>query len=426
MNTSLTNKLNIFRQFHQKGFFHLLSANILIQIVAFASQLFVAGILLPDDIGRIKIIQTYLSVFSIIAGMGFNTSVLKLCSENSSPEIKKRLLESSLLFTIISSVSLYFIVIILNLFGIFSSDKLIKYLIPMGLFPMISNSVFMVFISYFQAIKDIKLISKLTASNKFISIIGIIMLTYWFGIKGFYLAYNVSFLLMLVVCFKIYRGSHNIGIFQTKNFSGLPAIWRYAKPSILANLFSEMSAYVDIILLSFFIKDMQQIGYYSFALTITVILRLFPGTVQQIASPYFSSLANQKADFIQAFERYNRLLYIGVTLSLVVVLIITPFFTHWIFKGKYDQSMIYFPWLAIGWSLRQLAQLQSAATFGLGKIHYNAYVCLYSLLFNIASITVAIILFGLKGAAYASVLNGVVFALSSGYFYKRARNEVFS
>ena len=426
MNASSTNKLNIFRQFHRKGFFHLLSANILIQIVAFASQLFVAGILLPDDIGRIKIIQTYLSVFSIIAGMGFNTSVLKLCSENSTPETKKCLLESSLLFTIISSVSLYFIIIILNLFGVFSSDNLIKHFIPIGLFPMISNSVFMVFIAYFQAIKDMKLISKLTASNKFISIIGIIMLTYWFGIKGFYMAYNVSFLLMLVVCFKIYSRSQDVRIFKTRNFSGFSTVWKYAKSSILANLFSEMSAYIDILLIGFFIKDMQQVGYYSFALTITVILRLFPGTVQQMASPYFSSLSDQKENFSREFKKYNKLLSVAVIVSLGIVLILMPHCIQWVFNGKYDQSMIYFPWLAIGWSLRQLAQLQSAATFGLGKIHYNAYVCLYSLLFNIASITVAIILFGLNGAAYASVLNGVVFALSSGYFYKRARNEIFS
>jgi O-antigen/teichoic acid export membrane protein len=72
-----------------KGFFHLLSANVLIQLVAFASQLFVAGILSPEDVGRIKIITTFLSVFSIIGGMGLNASTLKLCSENRS-EAKQR------------------------------------------------------------------------------------------------------------------------------------------------------------------------------------------------------------------------------------------------------------------------------------------------------------------------------------------------
>ncbi len=166
MNAFIANKLNILRYFHQKGFFHLLSANVLIQLVAFASQLFVAGILAPADMGRIKIIQTYLSVFSIIAGMGFNTSVLKLCSENRTLSDKKSLFQSALFFTITSTIILYLLVLGLNFLNIFSTDKIIKWLIPIGLFPIISNSIFMVFISYFQATKKIKLISNLTISNK--------------------------------------------------------------------------------------------------------------------------------------------------------------------------------------------------------------------------------------------------------------------
>ena len=424
MNNFYKNNLNIFRNFHRKGFFHLLSANILIQFVAFGSQLFVANILTPDDLGRIKIIQTYLSIFSIIAGMGFNTSVLKLCSENRTLKDKKKIFESGLFFTIISTISLYFLILLLNYFNIFSTDKIIKWLIPLGLFPIISNSVFMVFVSYFQGFKKIKLISNLTILNKIISIIGILILTYWYGIKGYYLAYNLSFILMLFVIFNVYNLALNVKNLCVKNLSQFSVLWKFAKTSMLANLLSELSAYVDIIMVSFFIKDMEQIGYYSFALTITVVLRLFPSTVQQIASPYFSSLSNQKNVFIHAFKRYNRLLYFIVIASLGIILLIMPFLIHWIFDGKYDQSLLYFPLLAIGWSLRQLTQLQSGAIFGLGKIHYNAYVSLISLLFNIISISILLHFFGLIGAAYASILNGLVFTVCSKYFYKKASYEM--
>lgn len=424
MNTFIANKLNSLRYFHQKGFFHLLSANVLIQLVAFTSQLFVAGILAPADMGRIKIIQTYLSVFSIVAGMGFNTSVLKLCSENRTLSDKKSLFQSALFFTITSTIVFYIAILGLNFLNIFSTDRIIKWLIPLGLFPIISNSIFMVFISYFQATKKIKLISNLTILNKLISIIGIVLLSYYAGIKGYYVAYNVSFILMLVVSFRLYGSVFSMEIFSTKNLSHFSIHWKYAKNSMFANLLSEMSAYVDIILINYFIKDMPQIGYYSFALTITVILRLFPSTVQQIASPYFSSLANQKNDFINTFNKYNKLLYIVVTLSLIAVLITMPFIIHWIFKGKYDQSMLYFPMLAIGWSLRQLTQLQSGAIFGLGKIQYNAYVSLISLIFSIVVISIFIYIFGLIGAAYASIINGLVFTLCSRYFYRKAQAEM--
>ena len=414
----------IFQNIRQKGFFHLLSANLLIQVVSFASQLFVAGILSPDDIGRIKIIQTYLSIFSIVAGMGFNSSTLKLCSENRTTEEKNSLFESALFFTIFSTVSLYLIILILNIFDIFSSDKLIQWLIPLGLFPIISNSVFIVFVSYFQATNRIKLISNLTISNKLISIVAIVLLTYCIGIKGYYVAYNLSFILMLFVCFRVYGSIKKFNIFSFKNLSHFSIHWNYAKTSMFGYLLSEISAYVDILLLNFFVNDMHLIGYYSFALTITVVMKIIPYTVQQITIPYFSSLAQQKNEFLIAFKRYNKILYLIIAITLFAVLLFVPFLLHMIFEGKYDPSMQYFPFLAIGWSLRLLAQLQYGAIFGLGKINYNVYTSLISLLFNILIISVSLYLFGIMGAAYSSVLGGLVYILCSRYFFRKAISEI--
>jgi O-antigen/teichoic acid export membrane protein len=193
---------------------------------------------------------------------------------------------------------------------------------------------------------------------------------------------------------------------------------------MVAYFLSEISAYVDILLISFFIPDMKQIGYYSFALTITVVLKIIPGTVQQITIPYFSALAGQKDEFRLVFKRYNKLLYIIIAVSLMAVLLFVPGLLHIIFSDKYDMSLKYFPFLAIGWSLRQLSQLQNGAIFGLGKIHYNVYTSLITLIFNIIVISLSIYFFGLMGAAYATVLGGLVFVLCSRYFYKKAQLEM--
>ena len=418
------NLKKILQNFRQKGFFHLLSANMLIQVVAFAAQLFVAGILSPDDIGRIKIIQTYLSIFSIVAGMGFSASTLKLCSENRSKEEQTSLFRSAFFFTLIATICLYIIILILNAFSVFTSDKLIQWLIPLGLFPVISNSLFMVFVSYFQATKKIKLISNLTISNKLIAISAIIILSYFWGIKGYYLAYNISFILMLIVCFQLFRSTITKNFYQPLNKSQFSVHWNYAKPSMLANFLSESSAYMDILLLSFFIKDMREIGFYSFALTLTVALRILPSTVQQISIPYLSSLTYEKDNFLIAFKRYNKLLYGVVGATLIIALICIPFLIHWIFNGKYDESMPYFILLAVGWSIRQLTQLQSAAIFSLGKINFSVYISLISLAFNIVVYSIALNFFGLLGAAYTSILSGILMLLVSRYFNRKAQREM--
>jgi O-antigen/teichoic acid export membrane protein len=419
------NKLiNIVQNIRQKGFFHLLSANVLIQVVGFGSQLFVAGILAPDDMGRIKIIQTYLSILSIVAGMGFNSSVLKLCSENRTKEEQSALFRSALFFTLISTVGLYLVILLLNVFNVFSSDKLIQWLIPLGLFPIISNSLFMVFISYFQAILKIKLLSNLTIFNKIISIVAIIIMSYFGGIKGYYIAYNMSFILMLFVCVRSLRSVLTRESFKTSTISQFSIHWHYAKSSMVANLLSSLAAYIDILLLRYFITDMQQIGFYSFALTLIVALQLFPSTVQQITTPYFSSLADKKTEFIIAFKRYNTILYGVVGFTLVAAWLLGPIIIHWFFSGKYDASMPYFMVLALGWSIRQLTQLQSGAIFGLGKIQYSVYTSIISLTFNAIAYSVALHFYGLIGAAYASILCGAVILFTSRYFFNKAQKEI--
>lgn len=424
MKAIIDNKLDIIRNIQQKGFFHLLSANMLIQIVAFSSQLFVAGILAPEDMGRIKIIQTLLTVFSIIASMGFSASTLKLCSENRSIEEQSAIFWSAFLFTIISTVSAYLIILILNYFRVFTSDKLIQWLIPLGLFPIVSNSLFMVFISYFQANKKIKLLSNLTVSNKLLSIIAIVLLTYWFGITGYYVAYNLSIILVLIVCFKLTVEVFSINVFSYKNTSQFKTHWQYAKSSMVGNLLSVIAAYMDILLLGFFVNDMHNVGLYSFALTLIVVLGLFPSTVQQIAIPYFSALAHQKNEFLIAFKRYNKILYSAVGFSLIASWLVAPIAVKWIFGGKYDDSMPFFYLVSIGWSFRQLTQLQSGALFGLGKLHYSVYISLISLIFNTLAFSLSLYFFGIMGAAYATIPCGLFTLIVSIYFFRKAKKEM--
>ena len=251
MNQLTTKIKNSFHTYSDKGFFHLLSANVFIQIVAFASQLFVAGILSPEDIGRIKVLQTFLSVFSIIAGMGINISTLKVCSENRSDSEIKRLFNSAIVFTLISTISIYLLVLILNHFDVFSSEALTKWLIPIALFPLISNSIYMVFISYFQAVKKIKIMSRITMTNKIISVAAIVLLAYLLGIKGYYYAYNLSFIIMAFVSYRIIKKDIQFS-FSLKNLKqDFKIHLEYAQPAFFANLLSELSAYIDIFIINY-------------------------------------------------------------------------------------------------------------------------------------------------------------------------------
>lgn len=414
-----------FRNVNEKGFFNLLSANTLVQIVAFGSQIFVAGILSPDDVGRIKVLQTFFSIFTIIGGMGFNSSTLKLCSERVDESEKRRIFKSGFFFTILSTGITYVVVLIINSADVMTSDKLVRQLVPLALFPLVSNSLFSVFVSYFLARKQVKLISRLTVINKLLAVVGIVLLTYFLGIKGYYWAYNLSIIIILAACFRREKSSYSLFSDITDKSSRKELFrlhWKYSRPSFMTTLFADLSAYADILILNFLVKDMFEIGYYGFALTLTVVLRMIPSTVQQITLPYFSEMATRKTEFVNAYKRYSKLLVLIILGTFAVVVLVAVPSLPVLFSGKYGESLKYFIPLSVGWSILMYNQIQSAALFGLGRMDYTAYGQISSLFFNLVVILVGWYFFGLIGVAYSSIV-GAIFKVSIHYvFLKRQIN----
>jgi O-antigen/teichoic acid export membrane protein len=276
----------------------------------------------------------------------------------------------------------------------------------------------MIYIAYFQAIKEIKLFSRLTVYNKLLSIVAMLFATFYWGINGYYISYNLSFIVMIIIALIIIKKTVKLSF--SFNFRKIFSDhWKYAKSSLLSNIISETSAFLDIIIIGFFISDMQEIGYYSFALTMTIALRIFPSTVQQITIPYFSSFKLRKNEFMQIFKRYNRILYFVVFITLIIFLIFIPPLIHWLFNSKYDPSINYLILLSIGWSIRNLNQLQSGAIFGLGMNHYNAITAFTTLIGNIIIYPLALHHWGIIGVAYGSISSGLIIWFTSRYLFNK-------
>jgi O-antigen/teichoic acid export membrane protein len=409
---------------YSKGYFHLLTANALIQLVAFASQLFVAGILSTEDIGRIKIIQTYLTIFTILGSLGFNSSTLKLCSENRSEAEQMSLFKSAFYLTLFSTFALYILLFILNYLQLFSSDKVFISIFPFGMLPIITSSIFLVFTAYFQATNKIQLLSKHTTINKLVSITSIIAFSYWMGIYGYYYALSISSILIILFCFWEFRGIINTKTSIKRIVTDFKTHWTYASKSMVSYIISDLAAYIDIVFVSYFVLDLKEIGFYGFALTLTVIFRLIPGTIQQISIPQFSNIGMDKVAHKTLFDKYNKISILAIFGTLIVALLFIPIFTHYVFSSKYDRSMIYFPYLAIGWTFRVLSIFPNGVIFGVGKIKYNIYISIISLFFNIIILYITLQFFGIMGAAIASIPAGIINYVSSYYFYRKSYSKL--
>src|SRR5574344_424040 len=296
---------SFFKDIHRKGFFHLLSANVAVQIIGFITQLYLGWLLAPEDIGRIKILLTFTTIATTLGGLSFHVSLLKLCSENRNQDEEAALFKKGLTYIITSTVSIYLILLFANLLGWTSSDFEIRRLFPIAMIPLITNSLFNYFTSYFKAKKNFKLFSVLTLLNKSLLLIGIVILTFYFQIMGYWIAQNIAILLILLLCiFLFYKSTKSLN-FNYKIQKPFQQHWNIAKFSLGINITDQISAAGDILLLNFFITDMTEIGYYSFAAIFVLLLQLIPNTAQQITAPYFSEKSLHFDTFMKSYKKYQ-------------------------------------------------------------------------------------------------------------------------
>ena len=404
-------------QIKEKGFFHLLSANYLIQVLMFGSQMFVAWILTPEDIGRIKIMQSYLGVAIIFAGFGFNTSTLKLISEKRPFAEKYALFSVVLKYNYIALLLVYIIILIFSLLNLVSKDMIINHIFPVysiTLFPMTLNTLM---IAYLQGLKKIKEMAKIQTATNFISLFIIIILTYFLYLYGYIIALILGFTTTFVLLLLAIR---NINKKVAKATLAHPfrLHWKYAKFSFLANGLSRISLYMDVFLMNYLISDRTAVGYYGFALTIIVAFRLITGTVQQICTPYFSEKSAIFTEWKKIYKKYNILFQVSSFIITLISIFLLPGIIKFIFQGKYNNSIPFLNMLIICWFVRNLYSIKGIALWGLGKIQLNFYSSLMVFPISIIATYYLLLKFGVMGAAYGNLVSAISSMIITSIMFK--------
>jgi len=414
---------NILTDIYRKGFFHLFSATALIYLIEFGSQMFVAGILIADDFGRIKSLQTFAAVGVIIAGLGFNTSILKLCSEKDmSADEKQTLFASAFKSTLLFSFITLLLSILLSFFKLISSDILTNNLFVYYSLTIPLIALNNLLIAYYQALKEFKKISVLLVIARLLHVLIIVLLTYLFGLNGFVLGIIIGFLMStLLLVFKtsfLKSWKKTMKVHFYKN-------WNLAKFAFSGNIINALSLYLDVFFLNHLVNDPEEFGFYSFALTLIVGLRIVTYTAQQFVTPYYSEYSSNDIQILKAFKKSNRIfgatiLFIGV-LSVVVV----PFVIHLLFDGKYDGSMFYFQVLTLGWGIRSWISLKGPFLLAIGYIRINFKMALIIFIVSIIPYWYLVKTYKIDGALYGQVFVSIIAFIVVNIGFKQILKKVY-
>lgn len=157
-------------------------------------------------------------------------------------------------------------------------------------------------------------------------------------------------------------------------------------------------------MLNYLIKDRASFGYYCLSTIFVLGMNYVTGTVQDIATPYFSEKSNDKKDFLRVLKKYEKwmvLLALGVA---IVAVIIVPPFIKIVYGNNYAPAGIYFRILALKYFFWSCYALFGVAILGLGKMRYNFISVSISVPISLILSYLFISSYGAIGAAIAQAI----------------------
>lgn len=409
----------------KKGFFYLLSANFLTQFLGFGTTILVAKFISLTEIGQIRIIQSYAAIFAILAGFGFNTAVIKYCSENIPQEQRLRILNYAVRCSFITTCGSFLLWCFFVYYDvILPSSHLHSYILIFGLsLPFwVSTNIGM---SFLQATKQVKKMAKIQSLIKLLSFIIIVGSAFWGGLQGFIISTVFAYFIGTIPIFKEIGTS----FFNTKYLipNGIKSMALF---SMLGNSVSLLGQYGDIFILNYCYTDKEQIGYYSLATIFLIGAMQITGTIQSIVTPYFSENSkNKEWIYMQLKKNQLRMAILSIIMAIIIYygcFIFIPFF----YGNDYTMTLPYLKLLMVKYVIYSSYSIIGVCLLGLGLVKSNFIVVCTTTPINWGISYFCLQHYEIIGIAYAQIISSsftfICVIIVAGYSLKRYFAGVFS
>ena len=241
------------------GFLHLLSANFLSQMLGFLSLLVVSKILAAEEVGAIKVIQSYLAIGQTIACIGIPSAVIKYCAEDRESEERQYIFQKGLLISGAASLVMVVLLALLAHLNLISQDEIVVKWLPLYALTIIPNVCFSVGLIYLQAIKSFKRMAKVQSMMKAVAVVFICCATYLSGISG-YVWVNIAATSVSALIVVRYIRIRNM---SGKNYALPSGFFFLSRMSLYASVAMAVGNYVDMIFFDHFFDDRVLFCYFS-------------------------------------------------------------------------------------------------------------------------------------------------------------------
>lgn len=394
-----------------KGQYVFLSL-LIAKICAFASSVLIIRILPQSEFGQISIVASVFAIFVPFNGFGSTQSLLRFGSitENETEKqqlsaylLRKGFLNHLLLSLLFLGTSIFYVQKYQDLFLLF-----ICFAIRLvGIF----------FLAHIQVELRIngknREFAKVGNVVNIASLVLVLILSYFLGVKGYLIAIMVSpFFALYWLNFK------NIPKIKTPFQWTKKEIWNYAFHSAGTNSLSEALAAIDVILLSFFMNE-TAVANYKAAILIPANITFLAATFMQTDFPTIAKNYKNKSYLINYIKNYYKL-FIPICL---IIFLVGSFWSSFILKlffgERYHDNSLIFIFLLAAFCLNMLFRnLYGNLNSAVGKMNFNTIVSVLALLILAGLSFLLVPSHGIVGMAIAVGItlfsSGIILAL---YFH---------
>ena len=103
---------------------------------------------------------------------------------------------------------------------------------------------------------------------------------------------------------------------------------------------------------------------------------------------------------------------------------IIPLFVHYAFGGKYDESIVFFLLISVGWIIKSMNSMKGTALMGMGLFKLNFYSSLAALLISLPITWWIIAHYQITGAPYARIVIGIISYVSTWIIFSSTINKI--
>jgi len=407
----------IIKKLIEKGFFHIIGANVLNKIFQFCNGIVLVRLLSKSEFGSYSYAQNVLNIFLLLNGMGVLYALLQFGSEN--PEKRRVLFKFGLKIGLVFNILLSVLII---LYGIFidtpnRESKIALFL--MSLMPFFIF-IFELIQIYFRTGLQNRSFAKLSNINTLLilvfSMIGAILLGLFGVIIGQYVSYIISIIIGIKHIIKRRERQsekRKITDFNKKEFM------EYSFYSILNNGASQLIFFIDIFLLGILIKNEELIAEYRTATLIPFALNFIPSSIMTFLYPYFA----RNKENVLWIRKYSiivqKYLLIFNTFLVLLLILCAPLIIKLLFGSNYIDSIALFRILCIGYLIN--GSIRNPVGNILAMTRNVKFLLITNLLVAFINVILDIILiksFSVTGAAITAVITMLLSSiLYSSYFY---------